>query len=116
MCKTKSKTKSDRSVKKSDNSVKKSDRSAKKVVRSKRPSAPRTKVVEIAKVYNTSNALMGTISMDKKTGNYTFVSVTKYKITDTDVSKIENDMYKNGIRYMTIKFSPFYDRITKSLC
>lgn len=84
-------------------------------VMSKRPSAPKTKTVSIGRVIDTSNSVMGSIDYDRKTNLYTFKSKTGFKLSDSDITKLENMMISRDAKFLSIKYELHYDRKEKKL-
>lgn len=82
---------------------------------SKRPSAPKTKTVSIGRVIDTSNSVMGSIDYDRKTNLYTFKSKTGFKLSDSDITKLENMMISRDAKFLSIKYELHYDRKEKKL-
>lgn len=107
---SKTKTSAKKTSKKSESKSKGKTR-----VMSKRPSAPKTKTVSIGRVIDTSNSVMGSIDYDRKTNLYTFKSKTGFKVSDSDIAKLENTMISRGAKFLSIKYELHYDRKEKKL-
>lgn len=108
--KASSKTSSKKTTKKSESKSK-----DKQCGMSKRPSAPKTKTVSIGRVIDTSNSVMGSIDYDRKTNMYTFKSKTGFKLSDSDITKLENMMISRDAKFLSIKYELHYDRKEKKL-
>lgn len=108
--KASSKTSAKKTTKKSESKSK-----DKQCGMSKRPSAPKTKTVSIGRVIDTSNSVMGSIDYDRKTNLYTFKSKTGFKLSDSDITKLENMMISRDAKFLSIKYELHYDRKEKKL-
>ncbi len=87
----------------------------KKASRSPRkPIKTRAQKIEIARVISPTNSIMGLISFNRKDNIYTY-SDARNTFTNDDISKLENVILKNGIKFGSIRFSTYYDRINKRL-
>jgi hypothetical protein len=87
----------------------------KKVPRSPRkPIKTRAQRIEIARVISTTNTILGLINFNRKENTYTY-SDARNTFVNADISKLENELLKNGIKFGSIRFSTYYDRINKRL-
>lgn len=87
----------------------------KKASRSPRkPIKTRAQRIEIARVISTTNSILGLINFNRKENIYTY-SDARNTFTNDDISKLENVILKNGIKFGSIRFSTYYDRINKRL-
>lgn len=87
----------------------------KKASRSPRkPIKTRTQKIEIARVISPTNSIMGLINFNRKDNTYTYSDTTNTFVND-DISKLENELLKNGIKFGSIRFSTYYDRLNKKL-
>lgn len=87
----------------------------KKVSRSPRkPIKTRVQKIEIARVISPSNSIMGLISFNRKNNTYIY-SDERTEIVNDDISKLENELLRNGIKFGAIRFSTYYDRQNKKL-
>lgn len=87
----------------------------KKASRSPRkPVKTRAQRIEIARVISTTNTILGLINFNRKENIYTY-SDARNTFVNADISKLENELLKNGIKFGSIRFSTYYDRINKRL-
>jgi hypothetical protein len=87
----------------------------KKASRSPRnPIKTRAQKIEIARVISTTNSILGLINFNRKENIYTY-SDARNTFVNADISKLENELLKNGIKFGSIRFSTYYDRINKRL-
>lgn len=88
--------------------TKKASRSPRKSIKT------RAQRIEIARVISTTNSILGLINFNRKENIYTY-SDARNTFVNADISKLENELLKNGIKFGSIRFSTYYDRINKRL-
>lgn len=81
---------------------------------SRKPVKTRAQKIEIARVISPTNSIMGLISFNRKSNTYTY-SDARTDIVNDDISKLESQLLKNGIKFSAIRFSTYYDRLNKKL-
>ena len=80
----------------------------------RKPYNTRANKIEVARVISPTNSIMGLIDYKKKENVYTYSDASR-TFTDSDISRLENTLLKNGIKFGSIRFSIYYDRLNKKL-